>query len=172
MKTGALLLLAVLLTTNNIALGQDLKTTLNDPLRSGRYGLLSFDGNIDFLGSRDTLALAVLNKEELKELSKLIIGQIIKENRAIEPEVKEKVRKNPQHSEIIEKSKYLNDPELYYYQLFPVVNNKGQKMVWVNAILHSLIKEEPDEQTVILIADGRNFYFNFWAYLPSQKKEE
>lgn len=172
MKTGALLILALLLNMSSIALGQDLKSSLNVPLRPGSYGLLSYDGNIELLGSRDTLAPAVLNKEELKQLNQLIAGQILKENRSVEPEVKDMVRKSPQHSEMIENSKYLHEPESYYYQLLPVVNANGQRMVWINAIHNSLVKEKPDKNAIILIADGRNLYFNFWAYLPSQKKEE
>ncbi|WP_018476240.1 hypothetical protein [Pontibacter roseus] len=172
MKTGAILLFAVLLSMSGIALGQDVRISLNDPLSSERYSLLSYDGNIELVGSRDTLAPAALSTEELKELSKLIAEQIVKENRAIEPEVNGMVRKSPQHAEMLEKSTYLFEAASYYYQLLPVMGNNGQKMVWINAIHHSLVKEEPDKHTVILIADGRNLYFNFWAYLPGQEKEK
>lgn len=138
------------------------QTNRTNPIREGSFVILD-SANIEFLASRDSLTPADLGIHDRNELNSFIVEFIDNMNRIVEPEVDREIKKNPQHSELIKDSKYLHKPDTYFYQLLPTKNDRGHKLVWVNGIHSSWLDKHKDIKSLILIADGRNKYFNFWV---------
>jgi hypothetical protein len=149
-------------------LGKDVLTTMNEPLKNRKFIILDYNKYIELIGNKDSLTSVILTEVDIKELNRLIIEYVNNRNRIIEPEVKLGIQKSPHNTEIIKNSKYLPEPTSFSYQLFPVKNSKGQKLVWINGIHGSLVKNE-NLNNLRIIADERNLNFNFWANLTSRE---
>ena len=163
MKAFRFLFIPLVLSLGMVALGKSLKVSTNDPLTEGKYYLLGYEESIEILGKKESLRSAPVSKEEIAVLNGYIVEYIKGKNRSIEPEVKKEIQRSPHNAGMIKNSKYLLKPETYYYQLISAVNKKGQKLIFVNGIHSSSLGKDKELNKLMIVADGKNLYFNFWV---------
>ncbi|MDP9048376.1 MAG: hypothetical protein M3N14_09585 [Bacteroidota bacterium] len=98
---------------------------------------------------------AILSKEDMDQVEDIIDKEIAKINKAF---------KKSQHT----KFNYVGNPQKYYKQVIPVINIKGEKVVWVNCLC--TVSNEHDWKTRLIgILDGGSCYFNCKVNLNKNK---
>ncbi|WP_439879765.1 hypothetical protein ACSX1A_11325 [Pontibacter sp. MBLB2868] len=167
MKASRSMSIALFLALSLVALGASLQAQTNDPLREGKYYQLDYEEYIGVVGKGDTLRPGHIDKKEIADLNRLIVRYVQEKNKALEPKINKEIQRSPHHAEMIKNSNYLFEPEAYYYQLLSAVNSNGQKLIFVNAIHSSFLKNNKELDELRVVADGRNMYFNFWVNLAT-----
>ena len=119
-----------------------------------QYAILQVDyiNNWKFKNARST----ILSKEEIEEIDLLIkkcIGNYNPEQQQLFDSLS---RKHPEADLKIQN--FIIDLKRYRRQYFPVINEKGEKEIWVNCFCQTYYKDWKNQ--VISVRDGGNCYFN------------
>jgi len=98
---------------------------------------------------------ASLSNDEISLIERIMDKEIAKIN---------KQYKKTQHA----KFNYVGNPQKYYKQIIPIINSKGEKVVWVNCLC--TVSNEPDWKTRLIgMLDGGSCYFNCKINLTTHK---
>ena len=96
-----------------------------------------------------------LSTREIDQIENIMDKEIAKTN---------KEYKKSQHT----KFNYVGNPRKYYKQVISVINEKGEKVVWVNCLC--TVSNEPDWKTRLIgVLDGGSCYFNCKINLTTNK---
>lgn len=111
-----------------------------------QYAIISFDKSSWFF---ENAKPAGLNNKEIEQIEELLKEAIKKHNKAIANE-----------------AFALKPLKRYKRQLVPVINNKGEKEVWVNCLCD--VHGDNWRNQIIFVNDGGNCYFNLKINLTTK----
>lgn len=96
-----------------------------------------------------------LSKNEINQIENIIDKEIAKINKDFKKSQRTKFN-------------YVGNPKKYFKQIIPVINSKGEKVVWVNCLC--TVSNEPDWKTRLIgVLDGGSCYFNCKINLTTHK---
>ncbi len=99
-----------------------------------------------------------LNVEELKTVEE-ILDRAVNENNQIQKETLQKQNaENPENKWT--ETGFELETENYYRQYIPIINEKGEKEVWVNLSCVEFHDENWKDELLLPVEDGGNCYFN------------
>ncbi|MGI0108338.1 hypothetical protein [Salinimicrobium sp. WS361] len=99
-----------------------------------------------------------LNVDELKTVEE-ILERAVDENNQIQKEALQKQNaENPENK--WSETGFELETENYYRQYIPIVNEKGEKEVWVNLSCKEFYDENWKKELLLPVEDGGNCYFN------------
>ncbi len=111
---------------------------------TSRYTIIPFDKNMFYIfGKADTVKPATLTEQEIEETESLLTKAIAEYNR-------KKV------SEYLKIDSFVN----YRRQFVPYINQKGEKMVFVNCFCDGFKWNENWRKELVMVDDGGSCFFN------------
>lgn len=120
---------------------------------SSKYAVIEFDKKRDSVRFDENVETGSISNIDISEIEKLISKRVNEYNKD-----QEKYKDDSPYDNLI------HNPENYYKQLIPVVNSKGEKIVWVNC----LCAAGKSNKEIILIADGGSCFFHLTINLTNQ----
>jgi len=105
-----------------------------------------------------------LNQTELQQIEKILADCIAKYNPKQKLRFDEISAKYP--SEEFELGEFIIELNRYKRQYVPVINEKGEKVVWVNCFCG--VWDKSDKYQILIIFDGGNCYFNVKINLATE----
>lgn len=105
-----------------------------------------------------------LNSKELKQIEKILTDSLIKYNSKQQLQFQEISKKYPNAD--FNLSNFIIELERYKRQYVPVVNEKGEKEVWINCFCGKW--GENGRTEVFEVEDGGNCYFNLKINLTTE----
>ena len=133
-------------------------------LDTNQYKIFKFNPKEKFIFDK-SFKPTELNKENIEEIYKLL-GPAIENYILDEIDVFKKL--NPGKSYNIENIKI--QWEKYKYQFIPVINKKGELIVWCNAICNG--RDFNWKNSIIIVHDGGKCFFNLKINLTKHKAFE
>ena len=119
---------------------------------TSRYTIISFDKNkIYIFGKADTVKPATLTEQEIEETESLLIRAVAEYNKKMT-------------------SKYQKVDSLVNYkrQLVPYINQKGEKVVFVNFFCKDFRWNENWRKELVMVDDGGSCFFNIQINLTTK----
>ena len=109
-----------------------------------------------------------LTKSEIEKIEPILEKAIAENNERQKEYVKNHNEKNPKY-QMTENGFELDLNKTYYRQYFPVLNEKGEKEIWINFICSLKDNWKTD---LIIVMDGGNCYFNIKINLTNKTYSE
>jgi L-rhamnose mutarotase len=118
------------------------------------YAVLTFDNSYQWI-FKDVKATSLSTSEivNIEELLKIAISEY---NVKHKKEFDSLTKMHPEYE--LKEYNFIIDLKKYKRQYFPVLNNKGEKEVWVNCFCN--ISNENWRNNLVFYLDGGNCYFN------------
>ncbi len=131
------------------------------------YVILSYNSHLNWIFKN--AKSAELNRQELNKIEGVLEVAII-ENNAIQKASLEK------HNTEYPKSKWAETgfelkPDGYKRQYLPIINDKGEKEIWINFFCSDFGSDNWKSE-IIIVEDGGNCYFNIKVNLTSMTYSE
>lgn len=109
---------------------------------------------------------ATLNSEDLAEIEKILQRSIADNNQEERKRLQQQNLENPENQRT-ETGYEIDDLSRYRRQYVPVINEKGEKVVWVNLFCNYRSKE--DWRTdIVMTSDGGNCFFELKVNLTTK----
>ena len=124
------------------------------------YAILENGADFTF---QENVTYSNLSEEEIFIIDSILIRSIHEYNDHQKERLNKWKIKNPK----INEDYYLIHEEDYRYQLIPVINSNGEKIVWINSFCKSY--EHNDLKEVVFVMDGGNCFFNLKINLKTKK---
>jgi hypothetical protein len=147
-------ILLMLLTTSLICNAQTEKT--KDSLN---YTIIQLDSTNNWINRK--AKTANLSLEEIEEVELLMKKCITEYNREQEAQFEKMKRDLPKLK--LKKEDFLISLDNYYRQYVPMINEKGEKEIWINCFCADFDTEWKNQ--LILVDDGGNCFFNLMINL-------
>ena len=139
------------------------KETIKKVMESN-FTVLPFNTNWNWIFKN--VKITELSKTEINEIE-LILEKVVEENNQIEKESLQKHNKEYPKQKWDETGFELGLGNRYYRQYVPVINDKGEKEIWINFFCSTMGYNW--KTNLILVEDGGNCFFNIKINLT--KKE-
>lgn len=106
-----------------------------------------------------------LSDNELQQVEKLLVDCISNYNLEQEKQFEESVKTNPDYG--FDKQDFIITLERYKRQYIAMLNEKGEKVVWINCVCGS--SNDSWKKSIIMVLDGGNCYFNLKINLTTKE---
>lgn len=106
-----------------------------------------------------------LTKDNLNSITTLLNREVLKYN--AEAEKRSENLRNDNRKDQIDRNNYVIELENYKRQYIPVVNDKNEKIVWVNCFYGDWTENR--KTNIVVVCDGGNRYFNLKINLTTKK---
>lgn len=120
--------------------------------------------NENYFQLPENVKSANLSQDELLVVDTLLLIAINNYNKEIEGTIEEWKLKKPN----IDENYFILHYSLYNYQLVPVINESGEKIVWINALCKDSDLDRW-KKDVFFIMDGGNCFFNLKINLTKEE---
>lgn len=135
-------------------------------LDKNNYSILTIEPKNDWIFKNGTLS--DLSQSELIEAEK-ILKQAVKKNNEIQKQnLKIHNEKYPENKWT--ETGYELDLKKFQRQYWPVINEKGEKVVWINFFCSD--NEPISTDNIVMVMDGGNCYFNIKINLTNKTYSE
>ena len=140
----------------------------SDTAKQDNFIVIDFVKDCFVFQGKDSLNATTLSRNEICVLDSMVSEYI--KNYNCDVLKKEKEKNDLKNPELRVNGLLLKDNHSYFKQYLPAQNTKNKKIVWVNCIHQTEIKEKDyKSQGIIIIADGANKYFNLWINLTDRE---
>jgi len=108
---------------------------------------------------------ATLESDEIKTIEKLLYKIVNVYNEQQINSYKKYKKSNPNYH--VDKKDFLINLEEYKFHLVPILNEKGEKEVWINCFCSTYNSDW--KENIIIVKDGGKCYFNLKVNLTTKK---
>jgi hypothetical protein len=138
------------------------KTKEQTPIDTSIYAVLPYDTSNQWIFKKANST--VLSSEEIIEVEKLIQKCIDEHNIEQQKQFDTITKEHPEYG--LKKNNFVIDLTRYKRQYFPVINDKGEKEVWVNCFCNTWNNDW--RKNLVFVFDGGNCYFNLKVNLTKE----